>query len=118
MPHGASCDVIPVPGMTGCPCLLSLAEFGVNTTSGIIATIEGQQHYSHGYGENGCAPHDVLRPPSCRVNLPSDGTENVKLDLPRWCFLPWCYVNATDCNVAVTAYEYDIGANLYYSYDA
>ena len=122
-----TCEVLPVSGNASCPCINSLADFGVNVTGHLIATVDGVMYnYGLNYGENGCATHDALRPPHCRIVLPREAP-TVEVVLDRWCFQPWCYVNATRCigsgvNTAIANYKYNwwrpsAEQELHYSYE-
>jgi hypothetical protein len=95
--------------------------FGINGSATTIVTVDLRTYdYGRGYGLGGCAAHDALQPPSCRVVLSPQQT-SVAVQLPSWCFLPWCYVNGSACEQRYepTPSTYDWGTpvpDLHYSY--
>ena len=92
-------------GNASCPCIASLADFGV--VPGDVVAVVGGTPFNYGprYGDGGCALHDALRPPHCNVVLPR-GNIDVAVDMPKWCFQPWCYVNASACAMSTTPSGY------------
>ena len=107
-------------GSAMCPCVPSLLPFGIHNASSVI--VESRVYdYGRAYGRGGCAAHDALMPPHCRVVL-TPNADNIEVELPSWCFLPWCYVNASNCadHFGSTASTYDWGVpidpDLHFSY--
>ena len=110
--HCSIINVAEFGNSSFCPCIPSLEAFGVSrlSTAFVNVTIRGEFYlYGSGYGEQGCAAHDVLKPPDCRVVPPRDPTATVDVSLPGWCFQPWCYVNRSECigmESSPAAYDY------------
>ena len=98
---------------TSCACLSDLRRFGVDKT----AVVAGRSFdYGPGYGIN-CATHDAMRPPACHIVAPSS-SQTIHVELPTWCFLSWCYVNASQCGIQSTRSSYfpTAAPELHYSY--
>jgi len=115
------------PANASCQCLDSLQHIGINASAPV--GIGGVLYdYGPGYGVGGCSAHDALLPPSCEISLPRDSAR-VSVELPTWCFLPWCYVNASACagsGVATVRAKYEFAwtntrdehrSQLHYSYE-
>lgn len=79
------------PGNATCPCSRLLGPYGIPMGIDISVGVDGVVYqYPQTYGTGGCAAHDALLPPYCKVVLSDSSRVNV--DLEKWCFLPWCYV--------------------------
>ena len=86
-----------------CPCLTTLESFGVDTAA---ANVNGRQvNLGSEYGQPGCAYHDLFQHPTCIVNVTA-GCSGSDAILPSWCFIAWCYVNASTCDISSTASTY------------
>jgi len=73
---------------------------------GISVGVDGFTYdYPATYGVGGCAAHDALLPPFCKVVLPPGSM--VQVELQKWCFMPWCYVNISECALSSTPTTYD-----------
>ena len=99
-----------------CPCI-DVYPVGVTSdlSNAFLVDIQGESFsYPPRYGLN-CSAHDAGLRPFCDITI--NGAFS-PLDNPRWCSRSWCYVNASDCNVAYTSSDYIPGFNLSYSYNS
>lgn len=87
-------------GNETCPCRSVLKPFGIPSDrilQGVSVGVDGFTYdYPATYGVGGCAAHDALLPPYCKVVLPPGSM--VQVELHKWCFMPWCYVIVRDWN--------------------
>ena len=100
-----------------CPCL-STYPTGMPLNGGRpILTISGTQHEYHDtYGLLNCSVHDAGSAPFCDTTGP--GGEFDPASNPPFCSQSWCYVNASECNVASALSAYvSASVGLSYSYE-
>ena len=95
-----------VPANQSCPCLKSLAPFGVPDR--VTMRIESTDYdYGPTYGLYKCFTHDANRLPHCiskESHCVLDGQTSVTdLASRLWCFDPWCYVNRSECDLPSAA---------------
>ena len=111
----------PNSGSTACPCVGSYHGFRVANVDNITGHLNVRVpatacdatpcDYGSMYGLGMCSSHDAGTPPYCDV----PGS-------PAWCAFPWCYVNASNCDLASAPSSYiqthDDGSptQLHYSY--
>ena len=112
-----------------CPCLTSLAAFGIEGT--VFANIDFARHeYGLAYGQ-GCDTHDLWLPPFCNSDVCANKGRGAiwmqgsgVVSMQGFCAMEWCYVNATLCNRASVPSTYaleglvDPRYELHYSYAA
>ena len=53
--------------------------------------------YPSNYGVGSCTTHDEKMQPDC-----ADAVGKPKAGAPAWCRDSWCFVNASNCNIANT----------------
>ena len=71
--------------------------------------------YPTSYGMDSCLLHDAAEQPYC-----ADANGVLLPDAPAWCQSLWCFVDATNCDVANDPASYFAGSTpaLHYSYEA
>ena len=113
-PAAPSPPLAPSPSVpVACPCIDAyppgIASDGTTLTVGILGE---SFSYPPTYGL-GCGAHDAGLQPYCATSVNNTFSP---LENPRWCSNSWCYVNVSDCNVDFVEGDYQIGADLVYSY--